>query len=76
MGPPSHMRSVVDRNVVKRRISVLLSLFYKVISSSLFRSGSPTKILYAFLVSPVFTIFSTYLIPLDVVTRLKSVFNI
>jgi len=30
MGPPSHMRSVVDRNVVMRRIAVLISVIGRV----------------------------------------------
>jgi hypothetical protein len=51
------MRSVIDRNVVMQRIPILLSHFHLVISRSLCRSGSPTKILYAFLFSSVFTIF-------------------
>lgn len=76
MGPQSYTRSVVDRNFYMRRIPILLSRFHLVVSSSLFRSGSSTKNLYAFLVFPVFTMFPTYLIPLDVVTRIKSVFNI
>jgi len=30
MGPPAHMRSVVDRNVVMRRIRVLISVIGRV----------------------------------------------
>ena len=38
MGPPSYMRSVVDRNVVMRRIPVIMKIFIN--SNTKFRSAT------------------------------------
>ena len=75
MGPPSYTQSVVYRNVVMRCTPLLLSRLRIDNSSSLIPSSCLTKILYAFPFFPVFTKIAIYLIPLDVVTRKKPIFN-
>ena len=38
MGPPSYIRSVVDRNVIMRRVSVFINLIDSVLTSNRLQS--------------------------------------